>query len=252
MTPPSITLQHLTVGYGEEIVLRSMNLTLLGPGLIQVLGPNGAGKSTLLRTIAGLLRPIEGRVLISGVDVTGNPRKAGRYIGYVPQLSAEPGAKFPVTVWELVESSLTLYRKKWPRIAVKDHERRLVEETLKKVGLPPSLWHKNVWELSGGQRQRTLIARALVHDPPILVLDEPLAAVDPAGRSEIAKLIESVSRNKLVVVTSHDPSFMITFTKLVVLLNRSFYVVGSPSEVLTDENIRKVYGRPAMLKTPLH
>jgi zinc/manganese transport system ATP-binding protein len=91
-----------------------------------------------------------------------------------------------------------------------------------------------------------LLARAIVHDPPILVLDEPLSAVDPAGRAEIAEFIGELSRTKLVLVSIHDPMLLLKYTKRVLLINKKFYVVGPPSEVLRLEVVSKVYAGAAM------
>lgn len=239
---PCIRVERLTVGYGKEIILENMDLEFKGYGVVQILGPNGAGKTTLLKTILGLIKPLKGKVYVNRIEVTGKPEKAGPHIGYVPQLFTPSVMTFPVTPWELVESSLLLYRKRWPRILVDINVRKRVEEVLKLVGLPKDTWDKSLWELSGGQRQRVLIARALVHDPPILIMDEPLAAVDPAGRAEIAALIGLLSEKKLVVTSSHDPMLLLQYTKQVVLLNRRIYIAGKPKEVLTLENTRKIYG----------
>ncbi len=253
MSKPEILVNNLTVGYGKEVVLEDMNLEFKDYGIVQVLGPNGAGKTTLLKAIVGIIKPFKGKIIVNGEEVTGNPGKAGRHVGYVPQLLTATAMTYPVTPWELVESSLLMYRKKWPRLIAGTSIRVRVREVLRLVGLPEEAWNKSFWELSGGQRQRVLIARALVHDPPILVMDEPLASVDPAGRAEIAALIGALSSRKLVIVASHDPMLLLPYTKQVVLLNRRLYVVGEPSRVLTLENTRKIYGESALfVKEHIH
>lgn len=246
MIAPEVKVVDLTVGYGAEIVLEDMNLEFKGHGIVQVLGPNGAGKTTLLKSILGLIKPIKGRIYINGVDVTGSPEKAGVHVGYVPQIFSPSTTTYPVTPWELVESSLLLYRKQWPRLLAGRYAKRRVEEVLRLVGLPEEVWDKSIWELSGGQRQRVLIARALVHDPPILVMDEPLVSVDPAGRVGIAVLIGLLSEKKLIITSSHDPMLLLPYTKQIVMLNRRIYIVGKPEEVLTLENARKIYGESAI------
>ncbi len=242
---PVIKIVGLTVGYGEEVILENVNLEFRGPGLVQILGPNGAGKTTLLRTILGLIKPLKGRIYINGIDVTGSPGKAGSNIGYVPQLFITGHNPYPVTAWEFVESSLLLH-KRWPRLFITLEDRHRIEYILGRVGLPGEAWHKSLWNLSGGQRQRVLIARALIHDPGILVMDEPLSAVDPAGRAELARLIGELAKEKLVVVTSHDPMLLLKYTNIVVLLNRRLYMYGRPEEVLTLENTRRIYGEAAI------
>ncbi len=243
----SILIDGVTVAFGASVVIEDLHLKYSGSGIIQILGPNGAGKTTLLKTILGLIKPIKGKIMINGVDVTGNPSKAGPYIGYVPQLVLEMQNRYPVTAWELVESSYLLYRKKWPRIFVDSESKTTISKILKTVGLAEDSWNESFWNLSGGQRQRVLIARAIIHDPQILIMDEPLSAVDPVGKAELANLIVSLAKKKLVIVTSHDPMLLLKHTDLVLLLNRRFYIVGKPEEVLTLENAKKVYGESAIM-----
>ncbi len=236
-----VRLEGVDAGYGSEVVLRGVDLVLRGPGLVQILGPNGAGKTTLLRVMLGLLRPMRGRVLINGVDVTGRPELAGRFAGYVPQL--EPGSRhFPLTAWEAVETECLVRCRKWPRLLADAGARRSAEEALRRVGLPREAWGRPLHRLSGGQRQRVLIARALVHRPRLLVMDEPFSAVDPAGKREIARLIESLAEESLVVMTSHDPMLLLHRTDVIVLVNRGIVAYGAPSEVLRAEILEKVYG----------
>jgi len=240
-----LVVKDLAVGYDGELVIEGFSARFRGPGLVQVLGPNGSGKTTLIKALLGILRPVRGRVLVNGEEVTGRPEKAGAFMGYVPQYFV-PEQHYPLTAWELVMDSCLLHKRRWPRLGPSRDCRSLVARALKIVDLPPEEWHKSFWELSGGQQQRVLIARALVHDPPVLMMDEPLSAVDPHGRVELAKYIGSLADEKLVLVTSHDPTLMLPHTDLIVLLNRSYYVVGRPEEVLTLENLREVYGGAAV------
>ena len=192
-----IKAENLAIGYSEPII-ENINFVFTRPSLIQVLGPNGAGKTTFLKTLIGLLRPLRGRVLIANEDVSGKPEKAGKYVGYVPQIFAPTHSPFPVTAWEFVEAGLMLYSR-WPRIIASKDIRNRVKEVLELVDLPKSVWNKSIWKLSGGQRQRVLIARALINDPPILILDEPLAPVDPAGKALLAELIGKLGKEKLII-----------------------------------------------------
>ena len=100
-------------------------------------------------------------------------------------------------------------------------------------------------------RDRVLIARALVHDPHILLLDEPLSAVDPAGKGELANFIGQLSKNKLIIVTSHDPTLLLPYTKKVMVMNRRFYRIGDPDEVLRIDVLRKIY-RDSAVQMGLH
>ncbi|ADI31569.1 metal ABC transporter ATP-binding protein [Staphylothermus hellenicus] len=241
----SITVENLTAGYGKYIVLKNLSFKHEGPGLIQVLGPNGAGKTTLLRTILGLIKPMEGRITINGEDVTGNPSRVGKYVGYVPQTTGLSEPDYPLTVMELIECCYVL-RKPWPRMLVKSREKERIMKILEMVGLPREVWDKNFWDLSGGQKQRGYLARALVHDPLILLMDEPFSNIDPNGRVDLAELIGKLSRNKLVIATSHDPMLLLKYTTKILLVNRETYVYGSPEEVLRKDIAEKIYGKAVL------
>ncbi len=244
-----VEVKGVRVAYGGETVLEVDELRVEGPGVYQVLGPNGAGKTTLLRVIAGLVKPLEGSVVINGVRVEGRPERAGKFIGYVPQVEHLGSIQFPVTPFELVASALLL-RRPWPRVKTPGWVRERVEAVLEKVGLPRDAWHKSVSGLSGGQLQRVLIARALVHEPQILLMDEPLSAVDPRGRAELAKLIGDLGEEKLVIVTSHDPALLLEYTRKMILLNRRVVAVGPPGEIMRVELLRRVYGGAALELEP--
>jgi len=242
-----IVVEDLTAGYGDEPVIENISFELRGPALVQILGPNGAGKTTLLKAILGLLYPMSGRVFINDEEVTGDPEKAGVYVGYLPQLFTTYFSKYPITAWELVESSLLMHKKKWPRLFVGVDDRKRIEEVLSTVGLSREAWKKNFWHLSGGQRQRVLLARALVHDPPILVMDEPFSAVDPAGRIDLVQVIAKLSETKLILSTCHDPELLLPYTDTIILLNRKLFKIGKPQDLLKIEEMKKIYGEAAIL-----
>ena len=240
-----ITLSRVTVEYEGERVLEDINLDIQGPGLVQLLGPNGAGKTTLLRTILGLVRPRTGRILVDGQDVTGDSGKAGRLIAYVPQ--RPPLSPWnPMTAWDLVYSRI-LFEKPWPRIRGAWAAER-AEWALEEAGLERDAWDRRLHELSGGQLMRVFIARALALDKKILLLDEPLAPVDPKGRRELARTLARLASERLVVVTSHDPELLLEHTSMIVLLNRRVIAYGPPSEVLRDHILSRVYGGSVMVR----
>ena len=240
---PSLRVQGLSVSYGSEAVFRGESFELEGPGLVVVIGPNGSGKTTLFRAILGLI-PAEGRVSMNGVDVTGKPEEAGKQAGYVPQFKGED-LSFPVNVREIVESAIAL-RRRPPRLAFPKEERNRIDEILRRMGLS-EIQGKPLSELSGGQRQRVFIARALVWDPPILIMDEPLTAVDPMGRADLVGMIKEMARDKLVLVSSHDPSLFMDGARTLRVVNRGIVAMGPPEEVMREELLSKVYGRSVFL-----
>ncbi len=242
---PTITIENLTITYVETI-LKDFSAEFCGPGLIQVIGPNGAGKTTLFRAILGLVKPTSGKIFINDVDVTGKPHKAGPLIGYVPQSLSISKHDYPITPWEMVYYYYILHRKFITRLKAKPNINPIIEKVLSIVGLPKERWFTSFWKLSGGERQRVLIARALVHEPEILIMDEPLSAVDPAGKVELARYIGELGMSKLVIVSSHDPTLLLPYTSKIVLLNREYYVIGKPEEVLRLSVLKMVYGEAAV------
>jgi zinc/manganese transport system ATP-binding protein len=228
---PTVRLEDVHVSFNGVRALESVSLELKGPGVIQVIGPNGAGKSTLLRVIAGLVRPVRGSVYVNGVDVTGRSDIAGTLVSYMPQ-SNEPPGESPLTVWEYVETSALARRSGWPRFVV-GGVRGVVERCLSMVGVPRGSWYLRLSELSGGMFQRVLIASVLVTGAPIMLLDEPLASVDPEGRVALSRVLSQLATDRLVVVTSHDPHPLLEHTRLVVALNKRVVAIGDPHEVLS-------------------
>ncbi len=229
----TIEVEKLEVRYGKAITIQVEDLRLKGPALIQILGPNGAGKTTLLKTMLGLIKPNKGKVFMCGEEVTANPRKAGRYAGYVPQTIVQ-GSHYPITPLELVSYELRLRGVRKPVDEIK--------KVLNAIGLSEDTWNKPLRELSGGQRQRAFIAKALAHDPYILLMDEPFSAVDPRGRAALARFIGKLGKERLVVVTSHDPMLLLPYTSYIVLLNKRVIAVGRPREVLDVDLLKRVYG----------
>jgi len=242
-----LQLENVTVRMGGETIIEDASLRIEGPGLVQILGPNGAGKTTLLRTILGLIKPVSGRVLVEQEDVTGDPARAGRYMAYVPQ--RPPITPWnPMTAMELVATRLLL-ETPWPRIA----RRGVVDRAgraLARAGVPGEEWGKRLHELSGGTLMRVFIARALALERGILLLDEPLAPVDPRGRVELARMLAGLAGDRLVVVTSHDPELLLDYTRMIVLVNRRIVAAGPPETVLREGVLASVYGGSVIMRGP--
>ncbi|MEM1645158.1 MAG: metal ABC transporter ATP-binding protein [Ignisphaera sp.] len=235
-----LKLENIIIGYNKPII-SDISITLKSPALVQVMGPNGAGKTTLLKTIIGVIKPLGGKVFVDKDDITGNPEKAGVYIGYVPQIATYVlGNVFPISVWEFVEFEAEAHMKRFG--LRRDNLSKFVEEVLNTVGIPKELWHKGINKLSGGQRQRLLVARALIKNTPILALDEPLSAIDVEGRTVMANIFSKLKEdNRIIIITCHDPELLINFTDYVILLGKGMYVFGEPEEVLKPSVLSKLY-----------
>ncbi len=184
---PLVSLENVSLGYDSTPVVKDVNLAIYPGSLIGMAGPNGSGKTTLFRTILGLLPPIGGT--LSRSCPLSN-------FGYVPQ-SAALDAQFPLSASEVVEMGAYQF--------LPTSERERVKEVLQQIGLP-QLAARSFFSLSGGQKQRMLIARALMVNPKIMILDEPLSGVDEESRRSIADLLTKLTREKGLAVffSSHD------------------------------------------------
>lgn len=228
MTPPNQTskavqVADLSVDLGGRPVLRGLDLDIRQGEVVAVLGTNGSGKSTLIRTIVGLLPAARGGVKLFGTPV---PRfRQWQRIGYVPQRITAAGG-VPATVHEVVSSGLLSKRKLFRPLKAAD--RAAVDQALEIVDMADRR-KDGVAELSGGQQQRVLIARALVSDPELLILDEPTAGVDLASQGIFADAIrERVARGTTVVMVSHDLGPMDALIDRSVVLRRGRIVYDGP------------------------
>lgn len=190
---PLVALQNVTLGYDAAPVVHGVDLAIYPGSLIGLAGPNGSGKTTLFRTILGLLPPLGGK-LSRGCPLSN--------FGYVPQ-SAALDPQFPLSASEVVE--MGAYGRVRPFQFIPANERARVKEVLQQIGLP-QVAVRSFFSLSGGQKQRVLIARALMVNPRIMILDEPLSGVDEESRRSIADLLTRLTREEGLAVffSSHD------------------------------------------------
>jgi ABC-type Mn2+/Zn2+ transport system ATPase subunit len=223
----AVETSGLIAGYGREPVLSGVAFAVEPGAAVCVLGPNGGGKTTLLRVLVGDLRPGAGWARVDG-------RPA--YLGQTDRTRLD----FPVSALDVALMG-TLPAGRWWFPALRE-ERRAAVAALERVGLEA---HARVrfGELSGGQRRRALLARALVQDAPVLVLDEPLAGVDPASARLIASVFDELRHEgRTLLVSSHDVHGAREFD-LVLCLNRRQVAFGPPSETLTRPVLQATYGR---------
>jgi ABC-type Mn2+/Zn2+ transport system ATPase subunit len=197
-----INAQGLSAGYGKNLVLKDLSLTVKAGSLTGFCGPNGAGKSTFVKLCFGILKPASGSIRVLGENPRGRGgRKLRLRMGYVPQNTS--GGTLPVTVRDAV--SMGLYGKLGFFRPISRGQRLLVEEAMESCGIA-GLAEKRVQELSGGQAQRTAIARALVMNAEILLLDEPTSNLDAEGRIELLRIIKEKQEYSHItaVIVSHD------------------------------------------------
>ena len=222
-----LLFESVTVTFGSVVALDRLSFQCGAGERVALLGPSGCGKSTLLRTAIGLVRPDKGIVRLDGQPLTTEGMNSMRLrMGYVIQ----DGGMFPhLDVWENVTLMARYLR--WPE----DRMRERFAELLDFVKLDDSLRTRRPDELSGGQRQRVALMRALMLDPPLLLLDEPLAALDPLVRRDLQHdLLELVQRlGKTVVMVSHDIAEAVLLGERIVLMNAGRVVQdGTPEELL--------------------
>ncbi|MEU4393159.1 metal ABC transporter ATP-binding protein [Kribbella sp. NPDC023855] len=228
MTPPrtaepAVQVTDLSVDLGGRLVLRGADLQIRPGEVVAVLGTNGSGKSTLVRTMVGLLPAARGEVKVFGTPIR-RFRQWNR-IGYVPQRITAAGG-VPATVAEVVASGLLSKRRLFRPLTAAD--RAAINDALEIVDMTAQR-KDGVAELSGGQQQRVLIARALVSDPELLILDEPTAGVDLASQAVFADAIrQRVARGTTVVMVSHDLGPMDALIDRSIILRRGRIVYDGP------------------------
>ncbi|MBE6528719.1 MAG: ABC transporter ATP-binding protein [Thermoplasmata archaeon] len=193
---PLVTLQDVSAGYDGSAILHNVNLELREGDFMAVVGPNGGGKTTLFRTILGLIEPMGGDIRVTGTT----PSKGCVNIGYVPQFGSFD-RKYPALAEEVVTMGLRQSQTFNP-FSRKDKE--AVRKAMEYTGVD-AFARKRIGDLSGGQMQRTLLARALVSGPRILLLDEPTASLDPEMRSGVYNILRKASSDGItVMMITHD------------------------------------------------
>ena len=233
-----VELEDVGFGYGPSPVLEGINLTVSPGDFLGIIGPNGSGKTTLLRIALGLLAPTSGRVRLFGHDPA-EFRQWGR-LGYVPQRAVlDPG--LPATVQEVVASGLVPALGLFRRVGAA--ERRRIADVLAHVGMREH-GAAHIGALSPGLQQRVLIARALVSDPELLLLDEPTGGVDPEAQSSFYALLRHLNRERDVtlILVSHDIAVVAKEVTKLACLNRRLVFHGRPGDFLSDAALTALYG----------
>lgn len=233
-----VKIDDLSFNYPGVDVLKDITFNMDKPELIGILGPNGVGKSTLIHCMDRILQPTKGTVMIDERSVKDiSLKELAKIIGYVPCVSAEA---FPMTVLDTILVGRHPHND-W-RLKKKDFD--VVEEAMKIMGIEDlALRHFN--ELSAGQKQKVMLARGLVQEPDVLLLDEPTANLDIKHQYGVSKMLRSISRTKgvLVIMICHDLNIAAKYCDRIMLMsNKTIFSAGTPEEVITADNIKTVYG----------
>ena len=232
---PLVEINRLSCGYEKQRVLQGVNLQIMRGDFVGLLGPSGSGKTTLLRALLGAVDVYEGEVLVGGVRASeGRPR-----IGYVPQLETIDW-NFPVTVEEAVLMGRTMSNSLFPWF--RRQERELAYDMMQRLGID-NLAKRHIRQLSGGQQQRVFLARALVSNPELLLLDEPTSGVDLKTRDDVMHLLHDLNHAGVtIVMTTHEMNAVAVHLPRIICLNGVIVADGPPHRVITPHILREVYG----------
>ena len=233
-----VEIKNVDFAYNGEKVLRNISLTINQNDFIAMIGPNGGGKTTLLKLMLGLLNPDKGDIRILGRST----QKASSFIGYVPQ-DVHLNQTFPITAIDIVLMGKLDPKKRWAKKSASNRQEAM--SALDRLEMATHA-EKKIGELSGGQRQRVFIARALVTQPKLLLLDEPTASIDTKGQADFFMLLKELNTEIAILVVSHDLLVVSRYVKSVACVNRELHyhnqaeITGDMLETMypcTDEEV---------------
>jgi len=234
MSDELVRIKGVTVAFDGEVVLDKVDFSVHEDDYIGVIGPNGGGKTTLLKVILGLVKPVEGTISVMGIA----PEQGRKFVGYVPQ-HPEFDQEFPISVRDIV--LMGRLSKKARFRAFGEDDRRMAQAALEQVGIP-HLRNRQISKLSGGERQRVYIARALVSDPRILLLDEPTANIDVEMEVGFYELLNRLRERIAIVLVSHDVTAISVNVEKIACLNKQLFVHDASE--LNGEVLEKTYKCP--------
>ena len=235
-TKQMIQLNHVKFGYSDTEVLEEINLTIHEGEYVVLTGENGSGKSTLMRLILGEMKPDEGEIILMNND----PRLKKR-IGYVSQNGISKNQSFPATVEEIMITGLYQELGLF-HLPHKKHKNK-IKETLRDFGMEEFL-KRRIGELSGGQQQRVMIARAMIGDPKLLILDEPESNLDMKNQLRVLDAISYINqeKNTACIINTHFPAHALQLSDKTLLLGQNYrQKFGDTAEIITENNVEEFF-----------
>lgn len=218
----SIQAQAISKSYGKQLALKGVSFSAKKGEIIGFLGPNGAGKSTMMKILTGYILPNKGEASVGGIDVLSNPIEAQAKIGYLPEQN-------PLYTDMYVKEYLAF------QAAIFKISKEVINEVIEKVGLVPEV-HKKIGQLSKGYQQRVGIAAAILHDPEVLILDEPTTGLDPNQLQEIRKLIKDLGKEKTILFSTHIMQEVEAICDRVIIIKKGELLLDKPIKDLKKGN----------------
>lgn len=214
----SITVTNISKTYNDQKALDNVSFKVKSPEVVGFLGPNGAGKSTMMKILTTYISPSEGSAMVNEFDVNTNPKEVQRSVGYLPEHNP---LYLDLYVREYLQFNANVYKVK----------SNCVEEVIKLTGLGPES-HKKIGQLSKGYRQRVGLANALLHDPEVLILDEPTTGLDPNQLMDIRSLITTIGQTKTVFLSTHIMQEVEAMCDRVIIINKG--------KIVADKNLNEL------------
>lgn len=233
-----LELIDISATYGEEIILKDVNLTINSNDFIGIIGPNGGGKTTLVKLMVGLLKPVKGQIIMHKA----NGRDIKNQIGYLPQISRFD-KRFPISVIDVVLSGLASDKAVFKRYTRADKDKAV--ELLARMGIS-DLYSRPIGELSGGQMQRVFLCRAIITSPSLLILDEPNTFVDSKFEADLYDILLELNKTMAIIVVTHDIGTISYYVKTIACVNK--YLNYHPSNIITEKQLA-AYGCPIQIIT---
>ena len=233
MTKPIVEFNNVSIKFRNEPVLSKINLTVNENDFLALIGPNGAGKTTILKSILGIFSPHDGVINVFDKDVSSNQNYIRTRTGYVPQHTPYNMKNFPGTITETVLTGITSQKDKIQNLS----------NVLEFVDLL-DIKNKRISELSGGQIQRTFIARAMISEPDLLLLDEPTSNIDVDSQGLLFRSLEKIKNDRdiTVIFSSHDTMAVSNLSSKVACINKKIDFHGNPDDFFSNKHLAESYG----------